>query len=420
MKHRRSVIVLLLALPLPSFAAYTVSGISSGGFMASQMATIYSDQISGVATVAGGVFYCAQNTYQENLAAYGSTGFFQFGFTSEGVLKIVDPFQLSPLTDKTNKKPALEPLPQNPMYQAMTVCMNHPEGTHQPENLKDGGRREMNLDFLKDFENHGAIAPLANIANQRVLIYHGSNDEVVQASMAEKLNQFYSRLGVPSNSIKMVYSSGNHNFPTTRTDGIDCAEAKTPYIANCNLDIAGQILNHLLDRNLIRGEFKEENLYKVTQVNAPRSVASYGYLYANTFCLKNPAACDLHVALHGCKMSDSFDDNFQTAYEAKVQLTHVLSVQDYEFSAHKPQMGAYRFAHDSGYGEYAEPVQNRIMIYFPQTQVTTDNFPGNPKGCWDWYGWTGANYATNQGQESSWLIEQMRKVKSQPKSLIIY
>jgi poly(3-hydroxybutyrate) depolymerase len=37
----------------------TVSGISSGGYMAVQMHVVYSDMFKGAGIVAGGPFYCA-------------------------------------------------------------------------------------------------------------------------------------------------------------------------------------------------------------------------------------------------------------------------------------------------------------------------------------------------------------------------
>lgn len=63
---------LILALKPTSFADAveskpTISGISSGAFMAVQMATIYSSQFSGLGTVAGGFFYCAKNHLQEKI-----------------------------------------------------------------------------------------------------------------------------------------------------------------------------------------------------------------------------------------------------------------------------------------------------------------------------------------------------------------
>lgn len=51
-----TILPLLLLLSQSFFAgSVSVSGISSGGFMAGQMATIFSDEISAVGAVAGGV-----------------------------------------------------------------------------------------------------------------------------------------------------------------------------------------------------------------------------------------------------------------------------------------------------------------------------------------------------------------------------
>lgn len=47
-----------------SVTGATVSGISSGGFMAVQMHVIYSDHFSGAGVVAGGPFYCAQDNVE--------------------------------------------------------------------------------------------------------------------------------------------------------------------------------------------------------------------------------------------------------------------------------------------------------------------------------------------------------------------
>ncbi|MDG0817131.1 alpha/beta hydrolase family protein [Bdellovibrio svalbardensis] len=403
---KRLALFLFALMTLPATGqtrSLTISGISSGGFMASQMATIYSDQFSGVATVAGGVFFCAQNVFQNNLSAYGQAAYFNYGVNAAG----------------HNTPSILEPLESNPLYQALGVCMQHPEKAHQNEAAKTASAQPMNLDFLNDFVTKQLIADTSNISEQRVLIYQGTNDETVRAGMADRLQEFYTRLGATGNQLKMVFSEGNHNFPTLREDGIPCAEAKPPYIANCKIDLAGQILTHLLNRNLVRSKFNEHNFHVVSQTKGPDSVASYGYLYANPLCLNKPSACDLHVALHGCKMSDSFDKNFQAAYEAKVQLTRVLNIQDYELKARSPKMGALAFAKKAGYAEYAEASANHLMVFFPQTQITSDNYPANPNGCWDWYGWTGKEYATNQGSEPSWLIQQINAIKKNPRALLL-
>lgn len=363
--------------------------------MASQMATIYSDKIVGVGTVAGGVYYCALNHFQEKLQLYGSPSYYAFGLSSK--------------LATFNK---MVPLQMNPIYQAVGICMGNPEIVHDSE----GGA--MKLDFMADFERRHLIAPVGNIGKQRVFIYQGSRDDVVRPPMAEKLREFYANFKVPSQAIKVVEKSGAHNFPTDREDGVLCGEEKVPYIASCGYDLAGDILRHLLGRKLEKSKINFKNLWVVTQANAPGSIHRYGYLYANDYCLSNPQLCDLHVAFHGCKMSDDYDEKFQKSYEEGIKMGKFLNVQDYQLKKRIPRMGARIFAERAGYAEYAENRKNRLMIYFPQTRITTENYPANPKGCWDWYGWTNSDYATNKGSEAQWLIQQMESIQKNPRSFI--
>lgn len=398
----------------------TISGISSGGFMASQMSVIYSNQISGVATVAGGVFYCAQNTFQDNLNQYGSLGFFSYAVSNEILNSSVQMLMTPENVDMPDFNHALLPSTSNPLYQAMAVCMANPHSALGASIDSNGNATPMNLDFLSSMQSNNQIAPLANISQQRVLIYQGTADHTVNPAMAYKLQEFYTRLGVNDNALKMVSGDGGaHNFPTDRSDGTACNSEEIPFMANCNRDLAGDVLQHLLNRTMTKTTANMAHLYTVQQVSPPVSVAAYGYLYANDFCLNNPSQCDVHVALHGCEMSDFYDDNFEKLYESKVQVSHVIQVTDDELSARVPKMGTLIFAQKSGYAEYAEDPANHVMIYFPQTQITSANYPGNPKGCWDWYGWTGASYATAQGAEPSWLIKQIQIVATNPGSLII-
>jgi poly(3-hydroxybutyrate) depolymerase len=50
-----------------------------------------------------------------------------------------------------------------------------------------------------------------------------------------------------------------------------------------------------------------------------------------------------------------------------------------------------QFVKYAGFNEWAE--SNRIIILYPQT-TKSDFVPYNPKGCWDWWGYTGLDYAT--------------------------
>ena len=58
------------AQPLPRLAAttndVTVSGISSGGYMAVQFQVAYSSVVRGAGIVAGGPYYCAEGSVRRN------------------------------------------------------------------------------------------------------------------------------------------------------------------------------------------------------------------------------------------------------------------------------------------------------------------------------------------------------------------
>ena len=73
------------------------------------------------------------------------------------------------------------------------------------------------------------------------------------------------------------------------------------------------------------------------------------------------ARCSLHVALHGCEQT-------------------------------MEQIGQ-DFAQHAGYIKWAEV--NSIVVLFPQVRSS----PVNPKGCFDWWGYTGVDYASKLGAQ---------------------
>jgi poly(3-hydroxybutyrate) depolymerase len=72
----------------------------------------------------------------------------------------------------------------------------------------------------------------------------------------------------------------------------------------------------------------------------------------------------VHVAFHGCQQSAEFIGD--------------------------------TFVRDAGYNEWAE--SNRLLVLYPQA-ASSKVAPMNPLGCWDWWGYTGANYATKSGAQ---------------------
>ncbi len=407
-------LALTLFLPIFTNATITVSGISSGGFMAAQLGVIYSDQVTGVATVAGGFYYCAQNHMQDKIKLSGGNylSLLKARVNAVGIFT-GDIDQVIVLRNT------------NPLYQSVGICMQNP------------AEASLSFETMKVNEENKLIAPTQNIAKQKVLIYQGSADTIVRPAMQAKLNEFYTGLQVPELNIKLVTSKGVHNFPTDHDGENNCFVQSVPFVSSCSYNAAGDILTHLLDKPALQRvtdkAVNKKNLYMVSQKltgvehpMAPQSMASYGYLAASQNCLNNPSSCAMHVAFHGCEMSDSYDHQFDQKYARGAQRGFMqmrTKAQSFRFSTlpyieqRKNKFGLLKFAADSGYLEYVE--KNNIMVLFPQTWIRAGNYPLNPKGCWDWFGWTGPDYATNKGSEPAWLMKWIEQVQGEPQKFIL-
>ena len=395
-------------------AAYSVSGISSGAFMAAQMGVIYSDDVTAVGLVAGGFFNCAGNQYQT---------------ASKQALKLGAGYKIFFATEvdvaaqaQGHLSEAIKISPQNPIYQSVQICMKHPD------------QAVIDQTSLTDFESKKLIASLTNIQNQKILLYQGQLDKVVNPKMLAKNLEFYKGQNVKDENIKIIENEkGAHTFATDYKGLNDCSTQGVPYISSCDLDLAGDILKHALGTpDLVRNSIDDEKLIhginQKTSETTPDSIGTYGYLGASPFCLENPSQCQVHVALHGCEMADAFDQKLDEKYVKYLKLGFLQMYKKSErppwrfylpvIEDLEPGMGALAFARDAGYMDYVND-QNKLMILFPQTWITEKNYPGNPKGCWDWYGWTGDGYQTNVGLETQWLNQWIKTVSQDPKKYIL-
>ena len=88
------------------------------------------------------------------------------------------------------------------------------------------------------------------------------------------------------------------------------------------------------------------------------------YLFVPPACEDGAERCGLHLVLHGCAQS------------AEVVGTD--------------------FIEQSGYLPWAEA--NGIVLAFPQVEKSL-MAPMNPHGCWDWWGYTGDDYARRSGKQ---------------------
>jgi len=216
------------------------------------------------------------------------------------------------------------------------------------------------------FSNHTIDNP-SNLAKSKVFLFSGTLDTVVAPGVVKKLATYYQTY-ISSENISTVYNIPSEHAFITNNFGKNCSYLGDPYINNCQYDFAGTILKYLLGNLSSPVPAVSGNLVTITQTTfLPPSVlpstAAIGpnaYLYVPTACQKTKG-CRVHVAFHGCVQTL---DDINTTFVTK-----------------------------TGYNEWAEA--NNIIVLYPQAIVTKEN----PKGCWDWWGYTGSAYATQSGPQ---------------------
>ncbi len=321
------------AQPLPRLGAttddVTVSGISSGGYMAVQFQVAYSSLVRGAGIVAGGPYYCARGSVRRALnncmAASGN--------------------DLPPTPDET-------------------------------------------LKTIRQLAEAGRIDPPKNLADDRVWLLAGGNDKTVLPPVMDALDAFY-RAMLPANAVSFVNvpDAGHAMLSVVDPKANACPTSETPFINRCqDIDAAGKLLTHLLgplhppvlppgDELIV---FDQRPFITGRAIDA--SLANEGYAFVPASC--RSGGCKVHVAFHGC---------LQNANEI-----------------------GHRFVDGAGYNGWA--ASNRIVVLYPQTvrryglAFGSFRWVLNPKGCWDWWGYTGENYHTRDGV-------QMRAVRAMIETL---
>ena len=278
----------------------TVSGLSSGGFMAAQLHVAYSATFKkGAGIVAGGPFYCAEGS----------------------------------ITHATGR------------------CMASPAGI--PTSTL--------VNTTNNWASQGIIDPVINLQSSKVYLFSGSIDSTVKTGVMDALKTYYNSF-VPAANVVYKKDIAAEHAMITDDFGSGCSTKGSPYINDCNFDLAGTMLAHfygtLNPRNnaaLPAGNFVEFNQ---SQFITGHGMAPTGWAYIPQACTTG-AQCKLHVVLHGCQQN-------------------VTLVQQ-------------KYVRNTGYNRWAD-TNNLVMIY-PQTSTQATN------SCWDWWGYDSANYAKKTGPQ---------------------
>lgn len=228
----------------------SVSGLSSGAYMAVQMHVAFSKTFRGAGIIAGGPYFCAQDD-------------------QDTALSVCACFALA--------------------------CQN--------------GQAAQRVSDLVQVTNQnasqGAIDPTGDLANDRVWLFSGSLDSVVPPPVMNALDLYY------KNYISAADISFKKNLPAehampTESFGNACGFRGDPFINDCNFDGAGELLNWiyggLAARNsgALLGEFVEFDQSEFLPNAEKHGLWPSGWAYVPAACAQGDQ-CRLHVAFHGCK-----------------------------------------------------------------------------------------------------------------------
>lgn len=246
--------VLLLLACLPAFAAdplpalradqreVTVSGLSSGGYMAVQMHVAHSSSIAGAGVIAGGPYYCAQGS----------------------------------------------------LATALYNCMTPGTWTPVP-------RTEFMQATVEGLAKLGRIDPLKNLSGSRVWLFTGTQDRIVYPEVVKELRRFYDSRG--AKTVLVADKPAGHAI-VTQTQGNACGASETPFINDCDYDAAGELLRHLLGRLDAPSPKPMGRLATFDQKpygGHAISMDDSGFVYIPKSC--EGGACRVHVAFHGCRQN---------------------------------------------------------------------------------------------------------------------
>lgn len=144
------------------------------------------------------------------------------------------------------------------------------------------------------------IDPVENLAKARVYIFNGSKDTVVRLAAGQALAKYYAAIAPTATIAQKNDVPAEHAF-TTDGPGAECTVKAVPWLNNCGFDLAGALLTHLYGKLEARSDKATGTLHEIAQADDKLpSLDSNAWVYVPKACAEG-ATCRLHVALHGCR-----------------------------------------------------------------------------------------------------------------------
>lgn len=267
-------------------AQTSVSGVSSGAFMAVQLQIIYSRSIMGAGVIAGGPYRCAAGKY------------------------------LAPWLDFTD------------MHTMLSICTHTIPALWRRTASPDVG---FSVRETQRLAQAGWIDDPTHLARHKVWLFSGGKDPLVPTQVMDSLQAYYQAF-MPAENIKYIKNPNASHGMITDDYGRACNLALPPFINDCDLDAAGALLQQIYGKLQPKLASQVANLHTFKQQeffdakDASISLHKNAHIYIPTAC-KNGERCRLHIALHGCSQTeDLIGDRFytQAGYNAWAESNHIV------------------------------------------------------------------------------------------------
>lgn len=231
-------------------AATSVVGVSSGGYMATQLAVAWPERFAGLGVLAAGPWACSQGTLRRALG------------------------------------------------QCMTSRLGPP----------DVGELEARH---RDYRERALVGDAEDLARLRVFVWHGDEDETVVPALGRLLaDQFRAWLTAPEAQLRLLESENvGHGWPVGhRADQpamelANCRSGGGTHLLACDLDLAGELLNWLhggLAPPFDTAAAGRLLRFDQAALSGAKGLDDEGFLFVPDGC--EAGGCGLTMALHGCGM----------------------------------------------------------------------------------------------------------------------
>ena len=223
----------------------SVSGVSSGGYMAVQFHVAYSGLVSGVGVIAGGPYNCADGS----------------------------------------------------AWRATHHCM-HPDRFNPLPSVDDLVARTDALGAS------GEIDHPSHLARAKVWLFSGRRDRIVSQSVMNALEQYYAHYVTHGGIVYKHDLDAGHGMIVDDRSAEACPSNSGPYMNDCSYDAAGLLLQQIYGRlnppsSQLSGTFIEYDQREFLNGDAySHSMRDAGFVYVPESC--RSSRCRVHVAFHGC------------------------------------------------------------------------------------------------------------------------